>query len=270
MGYAFKDGELRRLQLRTLDMLLDFQRFCDKNGLTFFLCGGCCIGAVREGGFIEWDDDADVFMPRDDYEKLAEIWSDTDRYALLRSDSEHWYGNIFTTLVDKTTVCIREQTKDIDMPHSIAIDIFPLDGCPSGIKRLWQKANALIYSLYLAQTVPVNHGKAVKLAGKAMLALVPSRKLRTRIWLKAEKRMSKYKIVDCEKITELCAGPYYMNKEYKKEWFLSAVQKPFEGHMLPVPVGYDGYLSTAFGDYMTPPPPSKRAPEHDIIKLELN
>ncbi len=269
MGYAFKDGELRRLQLRTLDMLLDFQRFCDKNNLTFFLCGGCCIGAVREGGFIEWDDDADIFMPREDYQRLAQIWSDTEKYALLRSDAEHNYGNIFTTLIDKSTVCIREQTKDIDMPHGIAIDIFPLDACPSGIKRVFQKLNALIYSLYLAQIVPTNHGKIVELIGRALLWLVPSKKMRTRIWQGAEKRMSKYSLENCEKITELCAGPYYMNKEYNKEWFESAVLMSFEGHQLPLPVGYHSYLSTAFGDYMTPPPLDKRAPEHDIIELKL-
>ena len=83
MSYTFKDGELRRLQLKTLDMLLYFQRFCDEHGLLFYLCGGCCIGAVREGGFLKWDDDADVFLPRDDYEKLKSLWRDSDRFAML-------------------------------------------------------------------------------------------------------------------------------------------------------------------------------------------
>ncbi len=270
MGYRFKEGELRRLQLKTLDMLEEFKRFCDENGLLFYLCGGCCIGAVREGGFIPWDDDADVFMPREDYERLHAIWKDTDRYALLHPDKNRDFGNIFTTLVDKSTTCIREQTKNIDMPHGIAIDIFPLDGCPSGIRRKMQKVNALIYSLYLAQVVPVNHGKLVELGGKLMLALVPSKKLRRRIWLGAQKRMSRYKIADCDRITELCAGPHYMQKEYPKSAFSSAVEVNFEGRQMPLPVGYDDYLSIAFGDYMTPPPADARAPEHDIIFLDLD
>ena len=210
MSYTFKDGELRRLQLKTLDMLLYFQRFCDEHGLLFYLCGGCCIGAVREGGFLKWDDDADVFLPRDDYEKLKSLWRDSDRYALLAPKKGENYGNIFSTLVDKTTTCVREQTKDIPMPHGIAIDIFPLDGCPTGFRRRLQKLNALIFSLFLAQVVPVNHGKAVELGGRLLLALVPSKKARERIWLRAEKRMKKYPISECGKITELCAGPHYM------------------------------------------------------------
>lgn len=270
MGYSFSDGELRRLQLRTLDMLEVFKDFCDKNGLLFYLCGGCCIGAVREGGFIAWDDDADVFMPREDYERLHQLWQDTDRYALLHPDENRDYGNIFTTLVDKNTTCIREQTKDIDMPHGIAIDIFPLDGCPTGWRRKVQKLDALIYSLFLAQVVPVNHGKLVKWGGRLLLACVPKKKARRRIWLNAQKRMSRYPIADCEKITELCAGPHYMQKEYPKGAFASAFNMNFEGKQMPVPVGYDDYLSIAFGDYMTPPPADSRQPEHDIIFLDLD
>ncbi len=270
MGYEFKDGELRRLQLKTLDMLLRFKQFCDENGLLFYLCGGACIGAVREGGFIKWDDDADVFMPRDDYERLKVLWQDDERYALLAPCENKNFGNIFTTLVDKSTTCIREQTKNIDMPHSIAIDIFPLDACPSGFKRKLQKLDALIYSLYLAQLVPQNHGAFVKFAGKLLLALVPSKRLREKLWLAAERRMSRYNKSDCEYITELCAGPHYMQNEYPKEIFESAVLKEFEGELLPVPVGYDRYLTIAFGDYMTPPPADKQVPAHDIIYLDLD
>lgn len=270
MGYSFSEGELRRLQQKTLDMLKDFRDFCDKNGLLFYFCGGCCIGAVREGGFLAWDDDADVFMPRGDYERLHELWRDTDRYALLHPDEEHNYGNPFTTLVDKTTTCIREQTKDIDMPHGIAVDIFPLDGCPTGWRRQKQKLDAMIFTLYLAQVVPVKHGKLVELGGRLLLALVPSPSARRRIWRRAEQRMSRYAIADCKRITELCAGPHYMQKEYPKEAFALAVRLPFEDTQMPVPVGYDDYLRIAFGDYMTPPSEEHRVPEHDIVYLDLD
>ena len=270
MGYAFAPGELHRLQEKTLEMLEAFRQYCDENGLLFYLCGGCCIGAVREGGFLPWDDDADVFMPREDYERLASLWQDTERYALLHTDGQHNYGNAFATLVDTSTTCIREQTKEIDMPHGIAIDIFPLDGCPKGFRRLMQKKDALLHLLFLTQVVPVNHGKLVTLGAKLLLGLVRSEERRRRIWQKAEKRMSRYAIRDCDAITELCAGPYYMNKVYPKEAFASAVLLPFEGTQMPVPVGYDAYLTEAFGDYMTPPPADQQMPEHDIVFLDLD
>ena len=85
MAYKISDVEIKKLQEKSLEMLLFFKDFCDKHSLSFFFCGGCLIGAVREGGFIPWDDDVDVFMPRDDYEKLIEIFNkerENERYFL--------------------------------------------------------------------------------------------------------------------------------------------------------------------------------------------
>ena len=269
MGYEFKEGELRRLQLKTLEMLVFFRDYCKEKGLTFFLCGGCCIGAVREGGFLPWDDDADVFMPREDYERLASTWEGDGRYALLHPDETRAYGNQFTTLVDIHTTCLREQTQHVDMPHGIALDVFPLDGCPTGWRRLRQKWDAMHFSLYLTGLVPQNHGGLVALGSRVLLALKRSPEARRRAWVKAEERMSRYKIADCDRITELCAGPHYMQKEYPRAAFAEQVWRPFEGESMPLPVGFDAYLTEAFGDYMTPPPPEKRVPEHDIVFLDL-
>ena len=82
--------------------------------------------------------------------------------------------------------------------------------------------------------------------------------------------MSKYKIKDCTLITELCTGPHYMQCEYPKEIFESAVYREFEGHQMPIPAGYDAYLKIAFGDYMELPPEEKRVPHHDVVYLDLN
>ena len=69
----FSPEELRKWQFKLLDILVYFRDFCDSHGLRFFLAGGTCLGAVRHNGFIPWDDDVDVQMPRDDYEKFLEI-----------------------------------------------------------------------------------------------------------------------------------------------------------------------------------------------------
>lgn len=270
MGYEFKEGELRRLQLKTLEMLVFFRDYCQEKGLTFFLCGGCCIGAIREGGFLPWDDDADVFMPREDYERLASTWEENGRYALLHPGEDRTYGNQFTTLVDTHTTCLRAQTRHIDMPHGIALDIFPLDGCPTGWRRLRQKWDAMRFSLYLTGLVPEKHGGIVALGSRALLALKRSPAARRRAWRKAEQRMSRYPIAACNKITELCAGPHYMQKEYPRAAFAEQTWRPFEGTEMPLPVGYDAYLREAFGDYKTPPPPEKRVPEHDILFLDFD
>ncbi len=151
------------------------------------------------------------------------------------------------------------------------LDVLPLDGCPSSrIKRKIQKFWALIYSLYLAQLIPENHGQLITFLGGVLLNIIPFQKTRYNIWKFAEKQMSKYKIENCDKITELCAGPHYMKNEYPKEAFKSAIYKEFEGHLLPLPIGYHEYLSIAFGDYMIPPQKEKQVAHHDVKFFDLN
>ena len=73
----------KEIQEKELSMLLYFKEFCDKHNLRFYLCGGGLIGAIRHNGFIPWDDDLDLFMPRPDYEKLAELWPKVCRYRTV-------------------------------------------------------------------------------------------------------------------------------------------------------------------------------------------
>lgn len=269
--YEFTPETLRKLQLKELDTLVYFKEFCDKNNLLFYLCGGCCIGSLRTGGFIPWDDDIDILMPRDDYEKLYKLWDNDkhERFKLLRTDEKIFTGNIFTTIVDTETTCVKANQAHLDIPFGIMMDIFPIDGCPKGkFKRTMQRLNAMIYSLFLAQIVPENHGGIMALGSKFLLSIVKSPKAREKKWRNAERRMSKYKISDCEYITELCEGVHSMQPEYPKEWFASAVYREFEGLQMPIPVGYDPYLKKAFGDYMTLPPEDKQKPHHDIILVD--
>lgn len=266
--------ELRKLQLKSLEMAVYFRDFCKQNGLKFFLCGGCCIGAVRNKGFVPWDDDVDVFMPRDDYEKLGKMWgqrADTSRYSYCRADEAHHYRNLFATINDNNTTFIKTHQADLDINHGVALDILPLDGCPNsraarGIQVFW----ALVYSIFCAQMVPVNHGRMVNFCGKVLLGLVPSRKLRYKIWRFAERQMSKHKVSDCNNVTELCSGPRYMRNKYPKSAFSEALEVDFECEKMPIPKGYDEYLRMAFGDYMRLPPEEKRVPHHDAVFCDLS
>ncbi len=271
--YEFSSDELRKLQMKNLEMALYFRDFCKANDLKFFLCGGGCIGAVRHKGLIPWDDDLDVFMPRDDYERLGTLWkkkADTSRYAYCRPDEDHYYRNLFATINDNRTTFIKTLQADLDINHGLRLDILPLDGYPnSKIARACQVFWALVYSIFCAQIPPTNHGKVINVLGNILLSCVPGKKMRYKIWRFAEKKMSKHKICDCNNITELCSGPYYMRKKYPKAAFEEALEVEFEGEMMPIPKGYDDYLRTAFGDYMRLPPEEKRAPHHDAVFCDL-
>lgn len=272
--HEFTPKQLRELQLKGLEMLLYFKKFCDENGLLFYLCGGCCIGAIRNKGFIPWDDDVDIFMPRADYEKLEKLWqekADTEKYSYCKPSEKDHYRNLFATINDNNTTFIKLLQKDLDINHGLTIDILPLDGYPKfKIQRIIQMFWSLIYSLFCAQVVPINHGKAIALGGKFLLTLVSSRSIRYKIWRIAEKKMTKYRIEDCDSITELCSGFRYMKKRYPKDAFSEATYKEFEGYQMPLPKGYDEYLKIAFGDYMKLPAKEKQVMHHEILFCDLN
>lgn len=266
--------ELRELQLKQLDMLLFFKKFCEKNELTFFLCGGGCIGALREGGFLPWDDDLDILMPRPDYELMIHLWKKqvkSERFLLLKTDDDIFTGNIFVNIVDTDYTCIKANQAHLDIPHGLAMDVFPLD--PSAnrkfdtyIQYFW----TMVYSLFLAQIVPENHGKLASFFSKLLLGIFKKKKTRNKIWRFAEKQMTKYNIEDTEYLKELCSGPTSMKLKFPKEIFKSAISVDFEGHKMPIPVGYDEYLTIAFGDYTRPPSKEEQEPHHDLVYLNLN
>lgn len=261
------------IQEKSLEMAEYFVTFCKQYNLLCYLCGGGAIGTLRHGGFIPWDDDLDFFMPRKDYEKLAKLWpKEADsRYFLSKSDKDYVDRNLFITIRDKETTCIKPYQQDLDMPHGLALDIIPIDYYPKNEKaRKKQKTWALIYSLFCAQTIPEKHGGMMKWGSKTLLGIFSCKKARYKIWKKAEKEMTKYTREESDGITELCSGPYYMKKKYPIEAFESSVFMPFEGTEMPLPVGYDSYLKTAFGDYMTPPPVDKQVAHHDAVLLDLD
>lgn len=272
MTHISKD-ELGELQHINLQMARYFVNFCKEHDLLCYFCGGGCIGAIRHKGFIPWDDDLDFFMPREDYEKLFFLWkkyADTEKYSILKPTKDFVDHNLFTTIRDNQTTMIKPYQANIDMPHGVAMDVFPLDGYPQskGARRkqcFW----ALVYSLFCAQLVPINHGKCMTSLGKLGLVLFQGKTVRYNIWKTAEREMSKYKINNCNGITELCAGPGYMKNWYPKEVFASAVYIPFEDTQMPIPIGYDKYLKIAFGNYMKFPPQEKQVASHDAVKLDL-
>jgi len=238
-------SDLKAIQARSLEMAEYFVAFCKEHDLLCYLCGGGAIGALRNKGFIPWDDDLDFFMPRKDYEKLAELWPRyaDERYFLSKSNKDFVDRNLFITIRDKETTCIKPYQQDLDLPHGLALDVLPLDYYPKNpAERKKQVRWALIYSLFCAQTIPEKHGALMKWGSRILLGMTP-KSLRYRIWKKAEKEMTKYSLDESDGITELCSGPGYMRNKY--------------------PIA-------SFEDYMTPPPADKQLPHHDAVIADMD
>lgn len=269
-----KDVPVREIQDKMLDILVYFRDFCQANNLKFVLCGGTCLGAVRHKGFIPWDDDVDVFMLREDYEKLQELWAknaDVDRYACVRSDEHINIHHSAMEIKDNNTTFINYHSVDSDIHHGLMIDVIPVDGVPEGRwKQLWQMINSMVYCCFNFQRLPDHKGKLTYYATKLALGLIRSPKLRYKIWHGAEKRLSKYATENCEKVASFGEGATIMRMHFPTQWFTDPAYLDFEGYSMPVPTDPDQYLKITFGDYMQLPPEEEQVARHNAVFIDLN
>lgn len=257
---------LKDIQTVELEILDYVAQVCEEHHLTYFLSYGTLIGAIRHQGFIPWDDDIDIAMPREDYNCLLDILRQEkgkSKYACFTPQDEGYYY-LFAKVVDTTTTIVEEKALT-PFPMGVWIDIFPLDG----LKR---NDNCQYYQLLLynrACAAAVN----LKFPRKTSKWLQP---LEYTFWklcrligyapfLKRALTLSeKYKYVDCEEVGFAYSYPAY-NKYMKKEWFEETVMVEFEGRKFRAPARYHDYLTTQYGDYMQLPPENKRITHHITV-----
>ena len=268
------NNDVKKLQKIELNMLLYFKEICQKNGLKFYLCGGCLIGAIRNGGFIPWDDDVDIFMPRPDYEKLAQIWeknADNKRYVYCRTNDEECYHDAGASIRDRYTTYINEHSKMEDICHGVALEIMPIDACPKTKKqRIWQLFNAIIFSIFNVQRLPDNKGRVARAIVAFSLWCIPFKTVRNKIWKTAEHEMSKYSWENADYVTELIGSIKGMLIKHPKEDFSNVHYASFEGHTMPIMSGYDRYLKLIWGNFMKLPDVKDRVPKHDVYFMDLD
>lgn len=262
------------LQGKMLDILKYLDVICSENGLTYMAAFGTCLGAIRHQGFIPWDDDLDVYMPRHDYEKLWEIWKDIShdpKYKLVRTGREKNYRHRVMQIVDTTTTFINRRCVNEDIEHGIYIDIMPLDGAaPNKLSLMIQDYHAIIFSVYNIQIEPEFHGnKLMSFGTRFLLKAVKNPEKRYKLWNKAQKKMTRYDSRTAEKYLDLHNYFKLISKPMPAEWF-KPVRVPFEDMEICIPEGYDKYLTMVYGDYMQLPPVEKRTCIHNTVKIDLD
>lgn len=260
------------LQNKSLEIFKYFQTICKENNLRYWCGGGTCIGALRHKGFIPWDDDIDVFMPRPDYERLYEIWNevaDTEHYALCRTDREQNNHQTDMQLVDLHTTFINRHSVNEEINHGVSVDIMPFEGCPkSKIARAMQIYHSIMYSIFNVQRLPDHQGKLLRMATKLVLDAVKDPDKRYRIWRRHEKKMAMYDFDKSETVKETITSFRALFFPYPREYF-ETQEVPFEDIMIPIPVGADPYLKRIFGDYMQWPAEEHRTVKHDVVYMNL-
>ena len=158
MGHQLSPEDRRLLQLEELKIWQDFHCFCEKNNLTYYFTAGSLLGAVRHKGFIPWDDDIDIAMPRKDYDRTADLWAKEPiaGYCFQNSFTEPNFPYYFSKIRKHGTEVYEPFFSKINMHKGIYIDIFPLDPCPSieSLAKLYFKAMEVITSAISSQVNP--------------------------------------------------------------------------------------------------------------------
>ncbi len=252
-------NNLRRLQETELELLLEFGRVCEKLGLRYYLTAGTLLGAVRHKGFIPWDDDIDVAMPREDYDRLARCGEQSfpAGYVYQEYRTEPKYPFYFAKLRKRGTRVEEPALAGIDIEQGIYIDIFPLDWCRKGSRtaELCFKGIKLIDCALLSKGNPnflFGYDKKYRFLWKALRPL-PSRRL---FALREELR----KLTGCggRALCTLGGRHGFQKESYDAEWFGKTVYGEFEGERFPAPAGWDALLQNMYGDYMKLPPKEER------------
>lgn len=278
MAYNRDDNhELRQLQLVELDIMALFRRICEKHHLRYFMVGGTMLGAIRHRGFIPWDDDMDVGMPRPDYEKFIQIVPAElpEGYDFLNYKLQADYNRYFSRLVD-TRVSVYNASNSKTIIEHAWLDIFPLDGMPAGKLRqkmhfwhvtAWRFLYRASCFSELANLNRPGRPKYLQLIIRFLSATHLGENLDTHKMMRAmEKRLLRYDYDKSDYYVSM-VGAYMMREIVDKKLLGSLPEYPFETLMLRGAEDYDGFLRHFYGDYMTPPKDADKD-KHNIEKIE--
>lgn len=241
LGYV-TSAAMKRLWAVELDLLCEFDRVCKKLGLQYFLDGGTLLGAARDGRFIPWDDDIDLIMPREDYDRFTALGPAEfkEPYFLQNAYTDEDYRRGLSQLRrgDTTFVLKREVEKRLPFNQGVCVDIFPLDGLApeeEELERHFAEKQAVRKRIGDMARRPGHDPATVRELFRQYDGICKRYAGAERVDLVMFKRSTR----------ELIRS--------RREWFSAPVALEFEGFSFPAPIGYHEYLARHYGpDYMTP------------------
>ena len=261
-NYPITDDELRNLQIGVLNAI---DTFCKERGITYSLACGTLLGAIRHKGYIPWDDDIDIYLLRDNYNRLMmEFPNVYDNYfKLISLERNDLWDRPYAKAFDDRTIVEENAVNSVKI--GVNIDIYPIDDVPNDEQKWfsYNRKRRLFQRLYASKTIKLGGRSVLKdlilLILKFFLIFVSRRQFAEFLSSYAQK----YNEKNYEYVFENVQGMLQKNR-FKKCLFLSVVDAPFNGHSFSIFRDYDDYLRNAYGDYMQLPPENKRVTHHDF------
>lgn len=261
------------LQSKLLEMLIWLDKYIREHNLTYYIFNGTLIGAARHKGFIPWDDDVDIAMPRDDYVKLCKLLKQpTDHYVIesTTSDAEDFVYT-FAKFYDTSTSMTEYLRKDVC--RGVYIDIFPLDGIGNSYKesvknyKVIERKNMFLMTRVCAYR---RDRKWYKNLAIFLSRLIPSFFVNEKqLAIDIDAYSQKYSYHDCEYVS-FTTSTYGEKDIHKRELLGKPIELQFENRSFLAPEHYDEILTNTYGDWRQLPPIEKRKAAHDFIDLDLN
>lgn len=258
------------LQKRILDIFREVRDILDRNGITYFAIGGTCIGAVRHGGFIPWDDDLDIAVPIEQFGRMLDLLkAELPPHLELYTGAERkHYRYIFVKVTDNRTTFI-EKT-EIGYPDAykgVFIDIMPISGVLPD-KRFYSRIKRY-FSMNVRRRFEKGEGGSsfVRRAARWAAAHLPVR------YSFFSDRYMAFLAEHPFEGAEYTGYVWWSEPEkltFPKRFFAETVELPFEDTVMKCPAGYDGYLTAQFGNYMEYPPEKDReAHHHALVRTDV-
>lgn len=258
--------KMKKVWTIELDLLDEFKRICAENDLRFWVGFGTMLGAVRHKGFIPWDDDMDVWMPREDYNKLLDLDLKLEKpYFLQTTLNDNDYYSSFARIRNSNTTGILVSGQN-RCNNGIYIDIYPLDGLYANDLQQWLLSKYIRVKNVAAHAYMynINPSPVTKMMHRVLrLPFVPYNY--KKVYKSVNKLASAVKWEKASKVGMVVFAPYaHEHNMFDKADFEETEWVPFENTTVPIPRGYSNVLSVLYGDYMTFPPVEKRGEWHNF------
>ena len=258
-----KEINLDELKIIQMDILEAVDRFCSENGIRYSLACGSFLGAIRHKGYIPWDDDIDIYVPRADYERMIQIFPDEiDNVKLVSMEREPRWDRAYAQAYNCRT--IMDEYAKATMSVGVYIDVYPIDSVPDSDKE-WQKYNKLrrtLIRLHESKRILIRRDRSLSknmvLVIMKML-LLPFSSRRIASWI--SKFAQRYNNKGYGRSFE-CVQGMLQKRPFKSSLMDEFVRAPFEDREFMIMKDYDAYLSNGYADYMQLPPKEKQVAHH--------